>query len=83
MGDLGHGPLQQRTDARHASDGAPIEIVAKNNRAYLVPAAEYKALEETSHLLRSPANMRRLIASYQHALEGHHEIRELADDEQP
>ncbi|MBA9001605.1 type II toxin-antitoxin system Phd/YefM family antitoxin [Thermomonospora cellulosilytica] len=64
-------------------DGAPVEIVAKNNRAYLVPAAEYEALEETAHLLRSPANMRRLIAAYQHALEGRHEIRELIDpDEQ-
>jgi antitoxin YefM len=65
-------------------DGAPVEIVAKNNRAYLVPAAEYEALEETAHLLRSPANMRRLVASYQHAIEGHHEIRDLIDtDEHP
>jgi antitoxin YefM len=64
-------------------DGVPVEIVAKNNRAYLVPAAEYEALEETAHLLRSPANARRLIAAYQEAMEGGHEIRELVDpDEQ-
>ncbi|WP_283138840.1 type II toxin-antitoxin system Phd/YefM family antitoxin [Rhizohabitans arisaemae] len=60
-------------------DSMAVEIVAKHNRAYLVPAAEYEALKETAHLLRSPANMRRLIASYQHALEGRHEIRELID----
>ncbi|WP_203994932.1 type II toxin-antitoxin system Phd/YefM family antitoxin [Sphaerisporangium rufum] len=65
-------------------DGTAVEIVAKNNRAYLVPAAEYEALEETAHLLRSPANMRRLIASYQHALEGERESRALIDlDEEP
>ncbi|GII96795.1 type II toxin-antitoxin system Phd/YefM family antitoxin [Sinosporangium siamense] len=60
-------------------NGAAIEIVAKNNRAYLVPAAEYEALAETAHLLRSPANMRRLIASYLNAVEGRHEIRDLID----
>lgn len=60
-------------------NGAAVEIVAKKNRAYLVPAAEYEALEETAHLLRSPANMRRLIVSYQHALEGRHEIRALVN----
>ncbi|GAA0441160.1 antitoxin YefM [Acrocarpospora corrugata] len=60
-------------------DSLAVEIVSKHNRAYLVPAAEYEALKETAHLLRSPANMRRLIASYQHALEGRHEIRELID----
>ena len=64
-------------------DGAAVEIVAKSNRAYLVPAAEYEALKETAHLLRSPANMRRLISSYQHALEGRQEIHDLIDpDEQ-
>ncbi|PZG19015.1 type II toxin-antitoxin system Phd/YefM family antitoxin [Nonomuraea aridisoli] len=63
-------------------DGAPVEIVAKNNRAYLVPAAEYEALVETAHLLRSPANARRLIASYQKALEGRHEIRDLIDPDE-
>jgi antitoxin YefM len=50
-------------------DGTAVEIVAKGNRAYLVPAAEYEALEETAHLLRSPANTHRLLASYQHAME--------------
>ncbi|WP_066361149.1 type II toxin-antitoxin system Phd/YefM family antitoxin [Herbidospora mongoliensis] len=60
-------------------DSASVEIVSKHNRAYLVPAAEYEALKETAYLLRSPANMRRLISSYQKALEGNHEIRELID----
>ncbi|QFG22814.1 type II toxin-antitoxin system Phd/YefM family antitoxin [Actinomadura sp. WMMB 499] len=63
-------------------DGAPVEIVAKNNRAYLVSAAEYEALEETAHLLRSPANTRRLMTAYQHALEGRHEIRDTIDPDE-
>ncbi len=56
-----------------------MEITTKNN--YRMPAAEYEALEETTHLLRSPTNVRRLIASYRYALEGHHKIRKAIDGE--
>ncbi|MDQ0788880.1 type II toxin-antitoxin system Phd/YefM family antitoxin [Streptomyces sp. B3I8] len=59
------------------SDRTAIEIVSKNGSAYLVSAAEYEALEETAHLLRSPANARRLLRSYQSALDGEYEHREL------
>lgn len=62
-------------------DRSPIEIVSRTGRAYLVAAAEYEALEETAHLLRSPANMRRLISAYQEALEGRYEHHELDDAE--
>jgi antitoxin YefM len=62
------------------SDRSAIEIVSKNGSAYLVSAAEYEALEETAHLLRSPANARRLLRSYQSALDGEYERRELIRD---
>ncbi|WP_214109307.1 type II toxin-antitoxin system Phd/YefM family antitoxin [Acrocarpospora catenulata] len=60
-------------------DCQAVEITTRNN--YRMPAAEYKALEETTHLLRSPTNASRLIASYRYALEGHHEIRKAIDGE--
>jgi antitoxin YefM len=63
------------------NDRTAVEIVSRTGRAYLVSAAEYEALEETAHLLRSPANMRRLISAYQDALEGRIERHELDDVE--
>ncbi|MEU8892243.1 type II toxin-antitoxin system prevent-host-death family antitoxin [Streptomyces sp. NPDC048442] len=63
------------------SDRSAIEIVSKNGSAYLVAAEEYEALQETAYLLRSPANARRLLASYQEAMEGRTEQHELIRDE--
>ena len=34
----------------------------------LMPAAEFRAVEETAHLLRSPENVRRLLSALQRAL---------------
>jgi antitoxin YefM len=39
--------------------------------------ADYDALEETAHLLRAPANARRLLESLQQALSGQREAHEL------
>ncbi|MFI6901029.1 type II toxin-antitoxin system Phd/YefM family antitoxin [Nonomuraea sp. NPDC050394] len=63
------------------NDRTAVEIVSKGGNAYLVSAEEYEALQETAHLLRSPANARRLIKSYQEALEGRYEQHDLLDDE--
>ncbi len=63
------------------NDRIAVEIVSKSGNAYLVAAEEYEALQETVHLLRSPANARRLMESYQNAVEGRHERHELLDDE--
>ncbi|GGY90919.1 type II toxin-antitoxin system Phd/YefM family antitoxin [Streptomyces poonensis] len=63
------------------SDRSAIEIVSKNGSAYLVAAEEYEALQETAYLLRSPANARRLLRSFQNALDGDYESRELIKDE--
>ena len=43
------------------NDRQPIEITSKRGDAVLMSRADYLALEETAHLLRSPANARRLL----------------------
>lgn len=51
-------------------DRAPVEITSKRGDAVLMSRADYDALEETAHLLRSPANARRLLESLAQAQMG-------------
>jgi len=51
-------------------DRTPIEITSKRGDAVLMSRADYDALEETAHLLRSPANARRLLESLAQAQGG-------------
>ncbi len=44
-------------------DGRVVTITSKAGNAVLMSADEYAALEETAHLLRSPANAQRLLTS--------------------
>ncbi|QVQ53175.1 type II toxin-antitoxin system prevent-host-death family antitoxin [Spiractinospora alimapuensis] len=44
-------------------DRAPVEITSRRGDAVLISKEDYEALEETAHLLRSPANARRLLES--------------------
>jgi antitoxin YefM len=45
-------------------DHEPVVITRQKQRSVVIMALEdYKALEETSYLLRSPANARRLLAA--------------------
>lgn len=45
-------------------DRAPVVITRNRDQAVVVMSLEeYQALEETAHLLRSPANVRRLLAA--------------------
>ena len=46
-------------------DRTPIEITSRRGDAVLLSRADYDALEETAHLLRVPANAKRLIESLQ------------------
>ena len=49
---------------------APVYISRRNREdMVLLPAAEYRSVEETAHLLRSPENARRLLRALQRALE--------------
>ena len=59
-----------------------IEIVSKAGSAYLVPAAEYEAWKTTMHLFASPANARHLVESYQEAIAGRAQPRELVDPDE-
>ena len=53
-----------KTMERVCSDHAPVAITRQGAGAVVMMSmADYQALEETAHLLRSPKNMRRLIAS--------------------
>ncbi len=53
----------------------PIEITSRRGDAVLLSLADYDALEETAHLLRVPANAKRLIESLHQALAGErHEL---------
>lgn len=48
-------------------DCVPIEITSRRGNAVLISRADFDALEETAHLLRSPANVLRLLASLDQA----------------
>jgi len=59
-------------------DQSAIEIVSKRGTAFLVSADEYRSLRETSYLLRSPANARRLHESLAQLDAGAVEVHPLA-----
>ena len=53
-----------KTMERVCSDHAPVAITRQGAGAVVMMSmVDYQALEETAYLLRSPKNMRRLIAS--------------------
>jgi antitoxin YefM len=54
-------------------DRTAIEITSRRGDAVLLSRADYDALEETAHLLRVPANAKRLVESLQQALSGQRE----------
>jgi antitoxin YefM len=58
-------------------DRVPVEITSRRGDAVLLSRADYDALEETAHLLRAPANARRLIGSLQQAMSGDRTEHEL------
>ncbi len=62
-----------------AKDGVPVEIVTRAGTAVLISKEEYDALEETAHLLRSPANAARLMRSLADAEAGNVQAHKLAE----
>lgn len=58
-------------------DRTPIEITSKRGDAVLIGIDDYRALEETAYLLRSPANVRRLLESLEQARSGERQTRDL------
>lgn len=58
-------------------DRIPVEITSKRGNAVLMGRDEYDALVETAHLLRAPANARRLLESLDQARRGERVQRDL------
>ncbi|MDQ3093394.1 MAG: type II toxin-antitoxin system Phd/YefM family antitoxin, partial [Actinomycetota bacterium] len=56
----------------------PLEITSRRGDAVLLSRQDFDALEETAHLLRSPANARRLLESLAQAQGGEREEHPLS-----
>lgn len=62
-------------------DHTEVEILSKHGSAVLMSKDEYDALVETSYLLRSPENARRLLSSLEQARSGQVTEHELQTEE--
>ncbi|AND17900.1 type II toxin-antitoxin system prevent-host-death family antitoxin [Rathayibacter tritici] len=60
-------------------DHTEVEITSKRGSAVLMSKDEYDSLVETSHLLRSPENARRLLSALESARSGDVVERELLE----
>jgi antitoxin YefM len=60
-------------------DHTEIEITSKRGSAVLMSKDEYDSLVETSYLLRSPENARRLLNALVSARDGEAEERDLLE----
>jgi antitoxin YefM len=58
-------------------DRTPVEITSKRGDAVLIGIDDFRALEETAYLLRSPANVRRILESMEQARAGKAQQHEL------
>lgn len=67
-------PLIEQVNA----DRTPVEITSRRGDAVLLSRADYDALQETAHLLRVPANAKRLVESLQQAKSGDRAEHDLA-----
>lgn len=69
-----------KTMDRVCEDHEPIIVTRNRNQAVVMISLEdYKAMEETAYLLRSPANARRLLESIAELEQGKGQERELLD----
>ncbi|WP_131746076.1 type II toxin-antitoxin system Phd/YefM family antitoxin [Frankia sp. Cppng1_Ct_nod] len=66
-------PLIEQVNA----DQEPVEILSKHGSAYLVSEAQFRSMQETAYLQRSPANAAHLAASIAEADVGEAEEHEL------
>lgn len=65
---------------RVCEDREPVIITRNRDQAVVMVSLEdYKALEETAYLMRSPANARRLLASIQQLEGGKGKTRKLKE----
>lgn len=70
-----------KTMEKVCNDHEPVIITRKReDPVVMVSLADYKAMEETSYLLRSPANARRLLESIAELESGNGTERELIEE---
>ena len=69
-----------KTMEKVCQDHSPVIVTRKKNDSVVIMSLEdYKALEETAYLLRSPKNTRRLIQSISQLENGDGTERDLID----
>ncbi|MFV2065971.1 MAG: type II toxin-antitoxin system Phd/YefM family antitoxin [Pirellulales bacterium] len=69
-----------QTMEKVCDDHMPVLITRKNSRSVVMMSLDdYRALEETAYLLRSPKNARRLLESVAELQSGGGVARELAE----
>ncbi len=69
-----------KTMEQVCNDHAPIAITRKGEGAVvMISMDDYQSLEETSYLLRSPKNLKRLISSINELESGNGVGRELSE----
>ena len=65
---------------RVVNDHEPVIITRSSQQAVVMLSLDdYKAMEETAYLLRSPKNVQRLLESIAQLEAGHGQARELAE----
>ena len=70
-----------RTISRVCEDHAPVIITKKGKEAVVMIALEdYEAMEETTYLLRSPENAKRLLDSIGQLEQGRGQEKELLEE---
>jgi antitoxin YefM len=69
-----------RTMDKVCDDHSPVIITRSSEQSVVMLSLEdYKALEETAYLLRSPTNAKRLLSSIEQLLAGKGTARELVE----
>lgn len=68
-------PLIEQVNDDHTA----VEITSRRGSAVLLSAEEYASLQETAHLLRVPANAKRLIESLDQARSGRRDVHDLVE----
>jgi len=66
------------TMERVCEDHAPVIITKKDESVVMISLADYQSMEETTYLLRSPKNARRLLESMAQLESGGGRVRKLA-----
>jgi antitoxin YefM len=83
MEAIAYSTLRQhlaKTMEKVCADHAPLIVTRKKNDSVVMMSLEdYEALEETSYLLRSPKNAKRLFESISQLNSGKGKVRELID----